>query len=111
MCTELLNSPGVIITSSGIKRTTKVKEFVEKNKLDVIYIKYADCTGLDFKGIERLLQSIENEITGVENKIKENVNVNYVDVPKFVKRINSNTVIIGYDKESFDDLCNRYINW
>ena len=94
---ELYDLPGLVITDK-VSRTTKVKKFIRKNKLNsynVIYLK-KECR--DFKEVERALKELEAEYLG-EAPPKEKPKADYSIDYAYKYRVNQNTVLMAHTKE------------
>lgn len=99
---ELLSSPGIIITDK-ITRTTKVKKFIEKNKLTDYKVIYLDNPSSNFKEVERSLKELENKYLGIEPPKEKPKQEGLRDYP-YQYRINRNTVLMAYTEEDLNKL-------
>lgn len=60
---ELLDKPGIIISNKIIK-TTKVKKYIDKNKISYSDIIYLEDIPSDFRELDRALVNLENKYLG-----------------------------------------------
>lgn len=104
MIQELLNTPGLVITDK-VTRTTKVKKFIEKNKLSNYKIIYLENPSADFKEVERSLKELENKYLGL-GELKEKPKTEEQRPYTHTYRINRNTVLCAYSQEDLDKLKN-----
>ena len=66
---ELLNKPGIIISDKIIK-TTKVKKYIDKNKISYSDIIYLEDVPSDFRELDRALVNLENKYLGKKEVAK-----------------------------------------
>lgn len=66
---ELLNKPGIIISDKIIK-TTKVKKYIDKNKISYSDIIYLEDVPSDFRELDRTLVNLENKYLGKKEVAK-----------------------------------------
>ena len=66
---ELLNKPGIIISDKIIK-TTKVKKYIDKNKISYSDIIYLEDIPSDFRELDRALINLENKYLGKKEVAK-----------------------------------------
>lgn len=66
---ELLNKPGIIISDKIIK-TTKVKKYIDKNKISYSDIIYLEDIPSDFRELDRALVNLENKYLGKKEVTK-----------------------------------------
>ena len=66
---ELLNKPGIIISDKIIK-TTKVKKYIDKNKISYSDIIYLEDIPSDFRELDRALVNLENKYLGKKEVAK-----------------------------------------
>jgi hypothetical protein len=97
---ELKNNPGLVITPDVVKRTTKVKNFIEKKKLNTFKIVYLENPPVDYKELERALKEFEDKYTG-KNVMQKEKEIFNNQSPKYEYRINCNTVLKAYTEEQF----------
>lgn len=102
MSNELMDFPGIIITDK-VTRTTKVKKFIEKNKLTNYKIIYLDNPPSDFREIERALKMLENNYLGI-GPIKEKPKQEGLRDCPYKYRLNRNTVLEAYSEEDLNKL-------
>lgn len=104
---ELYDKPGLVIVGENITRTTKVRKWVSKNNPADYRVIYLDPIPSDFREVERGLKDLENLYLGIEpiKKVEQNV-----EIPrkKYEYRLNSNTILVGYDEESLKTLKKWY---
>ena len=105
---ELLNAPGIIITLDSVSRTTKVKKFIEKNKISDYKIIYLDPIPDDFRLVEKELKKLENKIKGIETVEKTIVDQPYVREAPYKYRLNVNTILSAYNEKDLEELKKRY---
>lgn len=103
---ELYDKPGLVITDK-VTRTTKVKKFIEKNKITNYKILYLEEQHSDFKEIERALKALENNYLGIAPPKEKPKQEGLRECP-FKYRVNANTVLEAYTQEDLDWLKN---NW
>ena len=100
---ELYDKPGIIIVDDKVSRTTKVKKFVEKNKLTSYQIIYLEKECKDFKEVERALKELEANYLG-ETPPKEKPKPEGLRECPFKYRVNTNTVLEAFTQEDLDKL-------
>ena len=66
---ELLDKPGIIISDKIIK-TTKVKKYIDKNKISYSDIIYLEDIPSDFRELDRALVNLENKYLGKKEVAK-----------------------------------------
>lgn len=79
---ELYDNPGIIILDDNkIVRTTKIKKYITKNKINYKDIKYLENVSTDFREVERSLKELENNYLGLgplkEKQQKDEIKINY----------------------------------
>ena len=96
------NTPGIIISPAGIVKTTKVKKWLDKNRISNYTVKYLDPIPEDFRLVEKSLQDMIDKEQGVTRKEKPV----FEDQRPYthVYRVNSNTVLCAYSQEDLDAL-------
>ena len=103
MIDELLNAPGIIIVQNKVIRTTKVKKYIEKNKLINYKVVYLENPPEDFRTVERLLKELENKHLGL-GELKEKPQQEGLRSYPYQYRINRNTVLMAYTEEDLNKL-------
>ena len=99
---ELFDKPGLVITDK-VTRTTKVKKYIEKNKVTDYKIMYLTKACTDFKEVERSLKEMESEYLGL-GKLKEKPKEDGPRAYTHTYRLNQNTILCAYSQEDLDKL-------
>lgn len=99
---ELYDLPGLVITDK-VSRTTKVKKFIQKNKLTLYSVLYLDKECKDFKEVERALKEMEANYLGEEPPKQKPKQEGPREYP-YQYRINQNTVLMAYTEEDLSKL-------
>lgn len=102
----LENKPGLIIFNNEPIVTTKVKKYIEKNKLSGYSVTYLDPIPADFKDVERALTELKNNFLGIKTQPRKEVEKQ--DQYKYTYRLNQNTVLCANNKEDFEKLKRWY---
>lgn len=100
---ELENVPGIIIVQNKVIRTTKVKKYIEKNKLINYKVVYLENPPEDFRIVERLLKELENKHLGL-GELKEKPQQEGLRPCPYQYRVNANTILMAYTQEDLDKL-------
>lgn len=100
---EIINKPGIIIYGGKIAKTSKVKGYIEKHKLENFSIIYIENPSEDFSELNKQLQELENKCKGIDPP-KEKPKQDGLREHIYKYRINTNTVLEAYTKEDLDKL-------
>lgn len=98
---EIINKPGIVITDGNINKTSKVKNYIEKNKIKQFSIRYVENPSDNFAELNRQLQELENECKGIDPPKEKPKQEGLRECP-YKYRINANTVLEAYTEDDLN---------
>ena len=98
----LENKPGLIVVNNEPIVTTKVKKYIEKNKLSDYSVTYLDPIPSDFKEVERGLTELKNNFLGIATQPRKEQEkpAGY----EYEYRLNTNTILCAHNLDDFNRL-------
>lgn len=99
---EIYDKPGLIVVNNEPIVTTKVKKYIEKNKLSDYSVTYLDPIPSDFKEVERGLTELKNNFLGIATQPRKEQEkpVGY----EYEHRLNTNTILCAHNLDDFNRL-------